>query len=92
MLDLSLSSALSGLDVAVELEKRVDLLSVVTGACVGCTCDSSWCGSPVRWVDVAECVAWAWWRCTVDVAVSDFRPRGGRWQVIQRCSIACPVG
>jgi hypothetical protein len=55
----------------VELEKRVAFLSVVIGACVGCTCDSSWCGSTVQWVDAAERVAWAWWRCTVDVAVSD---------------------
>jgi hypothetical protein len=59
------------LAVVVELEKHVALLSVVIGACVGCTCDSGWCGSPVRWVDVAECAAWEWWRHTVDVAVSD---------------------
>jgi hypothetical protein len=46
------------------LEKRVALLSVVIGVCDGCTCDSGRCGRPVRWVAVAECGAWAWWRCT----------------------------
>jgi hypothetical protein len=61
----------SQLDVVVELEKRCVALSVVIGVCVGCNCDSGWCGSPVRRVDVAECAAWAWWRCTVDVAVPD---------------------
>jgi hypothetical protein len=61
----------SHLDVVVELEKRVALFSVVIGTCVGCTCDSGWCGSPVRWVDAAECAAWARWRRTVEVAVSD---------------------
>jgi hypothetical protein len=33
------------------------LLSVVIGACVGCTCDSGRCGRPVRWVAVVECGA-----------------------------------
>jgi hypothetical protein len=47
------------------------LLSVNIGGCVGCTCDSGWCGSPVRWIDAAECAAWAWWTRTVDVAVYD---------------------
>jgi hypothetical protein len=62
----------SQLDVVVELEKRcVALLSVVIGACVGCTCDSGSYGNPVRWVDAAERAAWAWWRCTVEVAVSN---------------------
>jgi hypothetical protein len=61
----------SQFDVVVDLERRVALMSVVIRACVGCTCDSGWCGSPVRWVDAAECAAWAWLRCTVDVAVSD---------------------
>jgi hypothetical protein len=56
----------SQLAVVVELEKRVVLLSVVIGARVGSTCDSSWCGIPVRWVDAAECAAWAWLRCTVE--------------------------
>jgi hypothetical protein len=40
-------------------------LSVVIGVRVGCTRDPGWCGRPVRWVDVAECAAWAWWKCTV---------------------------
>jgi hypothetical protein len=53
------------LAVVVVLEKRGALLSVVIGVCVGCTCDSGWCGRPVRWVDAAECAAWTWWRCTV---------------------------
>jgi hypothetical protein len=51
--------------MVVVLEKRVALLSVVIGVCVGCTCDSGRCGHPVRWVAVAECAAWAWWRCIV---------------------------
>jgi hypothetical protein len=71
MLDLSESFSVSQLAVVVELEKRVALLSVVIRACVGCTCYSSSCGSPARWVDAAESAAWAWWKCTVDVAVSD---------------------
>jgi hypothetical protein len=62
----------SQLDVVVELEKRcVALLSVVIGLRVGCTCDSGWCSSRVRWVDAAERAAWAWWQGTVEVAVSD---------------------
>jgi hypothetical protein len=40
----------------------VAVLSVVIGACVGCTCESGWSGHPV------------WWRCTAEVAASD----GGR--------------
>jgi hypothetical protein len=56
----------------MELEKRcVALLSVVIGAHASCTCDAGWCGSPVRCVDAVECEAWAWWRRTVEVAVSD---------------------
>jgi hypothetical protein len=55
----------SQLAVVVDLEKRVALLSVVIGVCVGCTCYCGWCGRPVRWADIAECAAWAWWRCTV---------------------------
>jgi hypothetical protein len=55
----------SQLAVVVVLEKRVALFSVVIGECVGCTCDSGRCGRHVRWVAVAECAAWAWWRCTV---------------------------
>jgi hypothetical protein len=55
----------SQLAVVVVLEKRVTLLSVVIGVCVGCTCDSGRCGRPVLWVAVAECAEWAWWRCTV---------------------------
>jgi hypothetical protein len=52
----------SQLGVVVELEKRcVALLSVFIVACVCCTCVSSWCGSPVRWVDAAMREAWAWW-------------------------------
>jgi hypothetical protein len=44
----------SQLAVVVELEKRVALLSVVTGERVGynlifCTGDSGWCGSPVQY-------------------------------------------
>jgi hypothetical protein len=67
----------SQLAVVVELEERcVALLSVVIGACVGCTCDSGWCGNPVQWIDAAECSAWAWWRCAVEVAVSDIEDRG----------------
>jgi hypothetical protein len=92
MLDLRSIWAVSQLAVVVKLEKRVVLFSMVIGACVGFTCDSGWCGSPVRWVDAVDCAAWAWWLCAVDVCVSDWRPRGGRWQVIQRCSIACPAG
>jgi hypothetical protein len=55
----------SQLAVIVVLEKCVALLLVVIRVCVGCTCDSGRCGRPVRWVAVAECAAWAWWRCTV---------------------------
>jgi hypothetical protein len=55
----------SQLAVVVVLEKRVALLSVVIGVCVGCTCDCGRCGRPVRRVAVGECAAWAWWRCTV---------------------------
>jgi hypothetical protein len=36
----------------VDLEKRVALLSVVIGVCVGCTCDSGWCGRPVRGFEI----------------------------------------
>jgi hypothetical protein len=53
----------------------VALLLVFIGACVGCTCVSSWSGRPVWWADAAGCAAWAWWRCTVGDAASD----GGRW-------------
>jgi hypothetical protein len=55
----------SKLAVVMVLEKRVALLSVVIGVCVGCTCDSGRCGRPVRWFAVAVCAAWAWWRRTV---------------------------
>jgi hypothetical protein len=39
----------SQLAVVVVLEKRVSLLSVFIGVCVGCTSDSGRCGRPVRW-------------------------------------------
>jgi hypothetical protein len=45
-------------------------LLVFIGACVGCTCVSSWSGRPVWWAD-AVCAAWVWWRCTVGDAASD---------------------
>jgi hypothetical protein len=60
----------------------VALLSMVIGACVGCTCESGWSGRPVRWADAAVRAAWAW-RYTVEVAASGGRPRVGRWWVIQ---------
>jgi hypothetical protein len=34
--------------VVVDLERRVALLSVFIGACVGCTCESGWSGSVWR--------------------------------------------
>jgi hypothetical protein len=61
----------SQLAVVVVLEKRVALLLVGIGVSVRCTCDSGRCGRPVRWVAVAECDAWAWWRLYCDVVLSD---------------------
>jgi hypothetical protein len=55
----------SQLAVVVVLDDRVVLLSVVIGVRVGSTSDSGWSGRSVRCVVVAECGAWAWWRCTV---------------------------
>jgi hypothetical protein len=49
----------------------VALLSMFIGACVGCTCESSWSICPVQRVDAAVRAARAWWRCIVEVAGSD---------------------
>jgi hypothetical protein len=82
----------SQLAVVLVLLKRVALLSMVIGVSVRCTCDSGRCGRPVRWVAVAQCEAWAWWRCTVMLfCPTEDRGRPTAGYPALRCWLCCWV-
>jgi hypothetical protein len=85
VLELHYGCELSQLDVVVVLREMLccfavcrwllEHVLVVPVYLVSVEC--WWCG--------AWAWAWAWWRCSVEGAVSNWRPTGGQWWVIQWC-------